>query len=189
MDVSVFITATLLTLHWAIQHDLVRRRSAVPDEKIMRRSIARELRHASNSLYTVYQEAVTADEKETDIRLRSLLGECEAVIELKIGDKRTAKDLIGTVENQLVRKYMAPKGRKSGALLMTIARNRVWMHPSEKRRIGVDELIDLLRDEAERVQAKFGGAILIAIHFLDLRPRLPIEREGRSADRGAGLET
>lgn len=46
--------------------------AGISDEKVMRREIARELSHAANSIYTVDQEAVTADEKETDIRLRSV---------------------------------------------------------------------------------------------------------------------
>ena len=57
------------------------------NEKIIRREIARELNHAANGLYKVDQEAVTADEKETDIRLRSVSSEHEAVIELKLGDR------------------------------------------------------------------------------------------------------
>ncbi|MFP3422507.1 hypothetical protein R0K19_24360, partial [Bacillus sp. SIMBA_161] len=69
----------------------------ISDEKIMRRVIARELRRAANSLYTVDQEAVTADEKETDIRLRSVLSKHEAVIELKLGNaQRSAKELLNT---------------------------------------------------------------------------------------------
>ena len=38
----------------------------ITDEKLMRREIARELTNAANGLYTVDQEAVTADEKETN---------------------------------------------------------------------------------------------------------------------------
>ena len=62
--------------------------AGITDEKVMRREIARELSHAANGLYKVDQEAVTADEKETDIRLRSVVSEHEAVIELKLGDSR-----------------------------------------------------------------------------------------------------
>src|SRR6267378_1732086 len=40
----------------------------ITDERVMRREIARELRNHSNHVYTVDQEATTADEKETDIR-------------------------------------------------------------------------------------------------------------------------
>lgn len=149
--------------------------AGITDEKVMRRAIARELSCAANSIYTVDQEGVTADEKETDIRLRSVASSHEAVIELKLGDNRTAKDLRDTIENQLVKKYMASSKSKSGALLITLASDRKWHHPDQRRLINVDELFSLLRDEAERVQEALGGDIAIYIHFLDLRPRLPLE--------------
>ncbi len=52
----------------------------------MRRELARTLRENANGTYLVDQEAVTGDEKETDVRLRSAVSNHEAVIELKIGD-------------------------------------------------------------------------------------------------------
>lgn len=151
--------------------------AGISDEKVMRREIARELSHAANSIYTVDQEAVTADEKETDIRLRSAASRHEAVIELKLGDGRTAKDLRDTIENQLVKKYMAPDHSRAGALMVTLAKDRRWDHPDGGPRIGVDELFLLLRKEAERLEQASAGTLLLAIHFLDLRSRLRTERE------------
>ncbi|MEJ5021406.1 hypothetical protein WH297_16970 [Ochrobactrum vermis] len=120
---------------------------------------------------------MTADEKETDIRLRSVASPHEAVIELKLGDGRTAKDLRDTIENQLVKKYMAAEHSRAGAMMVTLANDRKWDHPDEGRRINVDELFSLLREEAERIEEALGGAVAIAIHFLDLRPRLPLEND------------
>jgi hypothetical protein len=154
--------------------------AGILDERIMRREIARELSHSANSIYTVDQEAVTAEEKETDIRLRSVASNHEAVIELKLGDGRTAKDLRDTIEHQLVKKYMAADNSRSGALLVTLAKDRKWEHPDESRMILVDELFSLLRKEAEQVQERLGGACAIAVHFLDLRPRLPLEKGRKS---------
>ena len=155
--------------------------AGISDEKVMRREIARELSHAANSIYTVDQEAVTADEKETDIRLRSVASPHEAVIELKLGDGRTAKDLRDTIENQLVKKYMAAEHSRAGALMVTLAKDRKWDHPDEGHRINVDELFSLLRKEAERIEEASGGTVLLAVHLLDLRPRLPLEskKKGR----------
>jgi len=149
--------------------------AGISDEKIMRREIARELSHAANSIYTVDQEAVTADEKETDIRLRSVVSPHETVIELKLGDGRTATDLRDAIENQLVKKYMAAEHSGAGALMVTLAKDRKWEHPDESRRIDVDELFSLLRKEAKRVEDALGGSVALAVHFLDLRPRLPLE--------------
>lgn len=153
--------------------------AGISDERVMRREISRELKHAANSIYTVDQEAVTADEKETDIRLRSVLSKHEAVIELKLGDGRPATDLRDTIENQLVRKYMAAEHCRAGALLVTLAKDRQWQHPDEKRMIKADELLSLLTAEADRVQQVLGGGAYIHVHLLDLRPRLPIESQAK----------
>ncbi len=149
--------------------------AGISDEKVMRREIARELSHAANSIYTVDQEAVTADEKETDIRLRSVVSSHEAVIELKLGDRRSAKDLRDTIENQLVKKYMRSESSRAGALLVTLNKERKWQHPTESRYIDVNELISLLREEAKRIEEVSGGKASIAVHFLDLRAKLSIE--------------
>ena len=150
--------------------------AGITDEKVMRREIARELNHAANGLYKVDQESVTADEKKTDIRLRSVASDHEAVIELKLGDSRSAGDLRNSIHDQLVRKYMAAENRKSGCLLVTLAKDRSWQHPDTGTNIGPCELMSLLNDEARRVEETMGGEVALDIHLLDLRPRLPLEK-------------
>ncbi|SFN31166.1 NACHT domain-containing protein [Dokdonella immobilis] len=155
--------------------------SRIPEEKLMRREIARQLKGVANGMYLVDQEAVTADEKETDIRLRSVTGGYEGVVELKIGEKdRSAKELVGAIEDQLVMKYLGPEKRRSGVLLITLAKERTWVHPTEGRKIDVRELMCLLREEAQRVRLKFNDTIQVAVHLLDLRPRAPVEGAKRS---------
>ena len=150
--------------------------AAITDEKVMRRQIARELIYAANGLYKVDQEAVTADEKETDIRLRSVVSEHEAVIELKQAERWSARDLRDTIYNQLVTKYMAAENRRSGCLLVTLAKERKWKHPDSRSSIDLTELVSLLCDEAKRVEEETGGAVALSVHLLDLRPRLGPEK-------------
>ena len=156
--------------------------AGIKAEKVMRREIARELRYAGDPTYTVDQEAVTGDEKETDIRLRSTSSAHEAVVEIKLGDRRstTVKNLCDAIENQLAKKYMTPENRRSGALLVTLAENREWHHPDGSGKINVEELISLLQKKADRVQEALGGDVRIAVHFLDLRPRLPLGRKKKT---------
>ncbi|MGV6996536.1 hypothetical protein ACUZ9P_11655 [Desulfovibrio sp. QI0430] len=154
--------------------------AGIDKESVLRREIARELEYAANSLYTVDQEAVTADEKETDIRLRSVVGGYEAVIELKLGNERTAKDLRDTIKNQLVKKYLAAEKSRAGALLVAISKNRQWEHPDEGKKMNITELTELLRNEAERVQIALGSKVFIMIHLLDLRPRLSTEKKAKT---------
>ncbi len=150
----------------------------IGDEKTMRRAIARELGRMANGLYTVDQEAVTAEEKETDIRLRSVASDHEAVIEIKRADCRSGRDLRDTIDAQLITKYMAAESRKSGCLLITLTKDRKWVHPDTDARIDLEGLMALLREEAERMVKAKNGSIAISVHLLDLRPRLPRKRCG-----------
>ena len=145
--------------------------AGITDEKVMRREIARELSRTANGLYKVDQEAVTGDEKETDIRLRSVMSEHEAVIELKIANCRSARDLRDTIHDQLVTKYMRAENSRSGCLLVTLAKDREWKHPDNNTRIGLPELMSLLRDEAKRVEEAMSGVVALRVHLLDLRPQ------------------
>jgi hypothetical protein len=150
----------------------------IADEHLMRQQIARELRTSSNGAYTVNQEAVTADEKETDIRLCSTACEHEAVIELKIGDKsRSGAELRTAINDQLVTKYMAPDARKSGFLLITISGDREWQHPDTGDRLDFQGLIQMLREEAVRIEEQMVGGLRLAVFGLDLRPRLGTESQ------------
>ena len=149
--------------------------AGITEEKIMRREISRELQHSANGLYIVHQEAVTADEKKTDIRLRSVISEHEAVIELKRADKRTVRDLRHTIHDQLVTKYMAAENCRSGCLLLTLAQDRRWQHPETRAYIDLSGLMSLLSQEARCVEASMGGAIALTVRVLDLRARLSAE--------------
>jgi hypothetical protein len=149
--------------------------AGIKEEKIMRRAIAHELETQANGMYKINQEAVTGDEKETDIRMISKNFHHEAVIELKLGDKNyTAKVLRNTIQNQLVKKYMAPENRRSGCLLITLAKDKKWKHPDSNLWIDFEALVQLLQAEAKRIVDGMGG-LRLHIHALDLRPRLPIE--------------
>lgn len=147
----------------------------ISEERVMRQWIASQLKTSANRLYTVDQEAVTADEKETDIRLRALSGQ-EAIIELKVGEKDwSGKVLRDTLRNQLVAKYMAAECCKSGCLMVTVASNRQWEHPDSGVKIDVDGLRAMLEAEAQAIITEMGGAVLLYVKILDLRPRLAKE--------------
>lgn len=149
----------------------------INDEKIMRQQIARELRKSANGAYTVDQEAVTADEKETDIRLRSTGSDHEAIIELKIGEKnRSAASLKATLKDQLVVKYMAAENCRAGCLLITVKTPREWRHPETGEKLNFTGLIAMLNEEAAKIEQEMGGSLRLMARGLDLQPRLPTER-------------
>jgi hypothetical protein len=150
--------------------------ATITDEHLMRRELAREFIKAANRNYTVDQESVTADEKETDIRLRSTGSKQQATIELKLGDDRSGMDLFNTINEQLLTKYMAADECRAGCLLVTIAMDRKWDHPKTGKKIGFDSLIAVLHEEAERLSQELGGAAKLMVKGLDLRPRLTTEK-------------
>jgi hypothetical protein len=166
--------------------------ATIRDERLMRREIARELRNHANHIYTVDQEGVTADEKETDIRLRAATSAQQATIELKIGEKpRSAADLRATIKDQLLTKYMAAEDCRSGCLVVTIASDKTWRHPHTKKHLDFNGLIAMLNEEASRLSLELGGSVRLMAKGLDLQPRLQTERaksnpgtQGRADRRG-----
>jgi hypothetical protein len=146
--------------------------AAIEDERVMRRELARTLRDWSRTIYTVDQEAVTADEKETDIRLRSTISSQQATIELKLADDRSGRDLFDTLRNQLLEKYMAADDCRAGCLLVTISREREWQHPHTGKNVGFADLMKVLNEEAETISQELGGTAKLMAKGLDLRPRL-----------------
>ncbi|MDR6830797.1 hypothetical protein J2X48_002483 [Bosea sp. BE271] len=155
--------------------------AAISTERVMRRALARELQQAANGAYQVEQESVTADEKETDIRLKSAIPGQQGVIELKLGDDRSAADLIGTIERQLVAKYMASDECRAGCLIVTVAKESRWKHPTSGAWLGVEELRTALEQEAARITKELSGAARVMAKVLDLRPRLRTEASARGS--------
>jgi hypothetical protein len=155
--------------------------AGIEDEKVLRREIARTLSDNANHLYKVDQEAVTADEKETDIRLRSVALGQQATIELKIGEKdRSAAALRAALKDQLLKKYMASDECKAGCLYVSCATDRTWVHPDTGATLDFGGLVAMLNEEAERLAVELGGSVRITAKGLDLRPRLQPERAAKS---------
>jgi hypothetical protein len=118
---------------------------------------------------------VTADEKETDIRMRSTSSKQIGTIELKLADERPGTDLFRTIKDQLLTKYMAADECRAGCLLVTIARERTWDHPKTGESMDFAKLMVVLSEEAERLSRELSGVSIMA-KGLDLRPRLKKEK-------------
>lgn len=156
----------------------------VTDENTLRPAIARELDMMSKGAYTVDQEGVTVDGKETDIRFRAL-SRYQASIELKIGEKpRTGKELRDTIETQLVKKYMAARNAKTGCLLVTVADpEKRWYHPDTGEPMDRHQLQNMLTEAAQLAQQRLGGEARVMARVLDLTPRLPKEHRAAKASK------
>jgi hypothetical protein len=156
--------------------------AGIKDERVMRREMARVLRDAGKHIYTVDQEAATAEEKETDIRLRSASSGQQATIELKIGEKpRSGADLKAALRDQLLKKYMAADDCRSGCLVITVASDKKWTHPDTRAQLDLDGLITMLNEETTRISRELGGTVRLMAKGYDLRPRLPKEKAANAA--------
>ncbi|TAK94398.1 MAG: hypothetical protein EPO09_09795 [Aquabacterium sp.] len=159
----------------------------VTDENALRPAIAREFEVSSYGAYTVDQEAVTADGKETDIRLRAL-ADLQATIELKIGEKpRSGRELRDTIEDQLINKYMAHSKARAGCLLVTVKNpDKRWEHPETGASLDRHGLQEMLSEQAQLAQQRLGGYARVLARVLDLTPRLPTEAKARITKADAG---
>jgi hypothetical protein len=145
--------------------------SQIQDECAMRQVIANELEHSANGLYSVPQEAATANENFTDIRLRVAGHDLEAVIELKIGERWSGRELRDTIKDQLVDKYLVPENRRVGCLLVTVASTRTWQHPESGAALDPVALQSLLEETAAAVADRMGHSVRLIARVLDLRPK------------------
>lgn len=141
-------------------------------ERPMRRLIARELEVQARGAYSIHQESVSADEKETDIRLLSSASAITGVIELKIGENWSGAELRATIHDQLVRQYLQPEHRRAGCLLVTVATERTWVNPDNAERLDVEGLRAFLSAETQRLEAVLGQQVRLAARILDLRSPL-----------------
>ncbi|MEJ8850739.1 hypothetical protein [Variovorax rhizosphaerae] len=159
----------------------------VSDEITLRPAIAHELDLMSKGAYTVDQEAVTVDGKETDIRFRAL-SRYQASIELKVGEKpRSGRQLRDTIETQLVWKYMAARNARTGCLLVTVANpDKRWDHPDTGESMDQHQLQEMLTEAAQLAQQRLGGDARVMARVLDLTPRLPNESGVKKASKRLG---
>jgi hypothetical protein len=103
---------------------------------------------------------------------------------LKIGENGySGRVLRDTITDQLVQKYMSPKGSRSGCLLVTVKEDKYWEHPQTGKKIDIDGLREMLSTEADRVATAMGGSVRLKVVVLDLRKRLATEAERRSKQK------
>nr|WP_298123946.1 hypothetical protein [uncultured Pseudoxanthomonas sp.] len=141
-------------------------------EALMRRELSRFFRDREYGAYVVIQEAVTAEEKETDIRLRSTASNQEAVIELKIGENYSVRELEAALRTQLVERYLAPENRRAGCLLFTVRRDKHWVDPERGSSLTAQQVVEYLRAIADKLVVESGYQMYLTVRALNLVSRL-----------------
>ncbi len=158
-----------------LEHDLVADFSerellaSITGEAVMQRTLARRLKDRSNHAYKVDREAEVVDAKKTDIRLRSMGSDQQAVIELKLANNGySVRDLLDALEVQLVGQYLRHDDCKAGCLLVTMAKPRGWEHPETGAKIALPDVVTLLNVRAEEIAASCFHQIRLKVLGIDL---------------------
>ena len=144
-------------------------------ESEMQRTLARRIKEKANDAYLVTREEEVADGKRTDIRLSTTKGDQKAVVEVKIADKGwTLTNFVQALRDQLVGKYLRHATCKAGCLLLTYhGRKKHWKHPDTRKQIKFPELVTILKDKAQALEAETQYDVRIAVFGLDLTDPTP----------------
>ena len=161
--------------HDLLHHDFTERDILAPIqyETVLQPPLAKKFEEAARGQYQVTREDEVADKKETDIRLLSRGSPDRAVIEIKVGDSWTVKQLEEAITDQLLGFYMRHDTCRAGCLLVTYAGRKGWKRPGTNDSITFSEVIDHLKGVAARVEQEHEGEYRIAVVGLDLRSPLP----------------
>lgn len=141
-------------------------------ERLLRRALSAEFERLARESYTVAQEGVTGEEKETDIRLVSKSNaSIQAVVELKVGENGyTIADFQNALREQLMEKYLVPEQRRVGALVISWRGSKTWTDPGTGEKVGFAEVIRRLNDQAQDLAATLGPDAFLTVRGLDLSP-------------------
>ncbi len=154
-----------------IQHDEFTVRQTLQNikrEEEIQPWLAQEIRDISKGHYQVDRESEVADKKKTDIRL--LTGAAgKSVIEIKVGDHWSVRQLEEAIEMQLVGQYLRHKDCTVGVLLVTYAGRKRFKNVKTNQWMSFDEVIQHLQNFANDIETKEQGRVRLAVKGLDLR--------------------
>lgn len=141
----------------------------ITEEIEMQRTVAQRLRAKATGAYVVTREDEVADRKEPDIRLACVRGNQKAVIEIKIADSWSLKQLETALREQLVEQYLRHETSRAGCLMLTYhGRKKHWKHPETGARLGFCDAVDYLAAIAKTIEHDMAHEVCLAVHALDL---------------------
>ena len=157
--------------HELAHHDFTDRTTLcrIELEPEMQRTLALRLDGRKRGAYTVSREDEVADRKRTDIRLSGAEGRHKAVIEVKIADRWTLRELDVALREQLVGRYLRHEDCRVGCLLLTYrGKKKYWIDRARKGRMGFGELVEALKGRAREVEAMRSYGVRLSVFGLDL---------------------
>ncbi len=122
-------------------------------EADFQRLLASELNHHSRERYSVSVEPHTAESKRRDVLCSR--NDWRGSIELKMSVRWTLEDYVEALERQLVGQYMRHNKATTGFLVLVLqTKDRQWKNPTTGKMVGFDEVLTILREKAQALEAK-----------------------------------
>ncbi|WP_202424094.1 hypothetical protein [Duganella lactea] len=122
-------------------------------EANFQRLLASELNHHSRGRYSVSVESETAESKRRDVLCSR--NDWRASIELKMSERWTIEDYIEALESQLVGQYMRHRSATTGFLVLVLqTKGRRWTNPSTGKKVGFEEVLEILSAKAQELEGK-----------------------------------
>lgn len=139
-----------------------------------RKFIGQWLREHSHGHYSVPQEEELADGSRMDIRIHGNGFDAPVPIELKIADnKLTITNLIERLNNQLCGQYLRDTRSNCGIFLVVYLGNKkYWEGEAKGERYSFDELIQILRSNADLIVTNHRKIEALDVVSIDLSKRL-----------------
>lgn len=115
--------------------------------------LASELNHHARARYSVTVESHTAEAKRRDILCSK--DDWRASIELKMSERWTLPDYLVALESQLVGQYMRNRKATTGFLVLVLqTKEREWTDPTTKKKLNFQQVLAILTDKAQQLEAK-----------------------------------
>ena len=108
----------------------------------MQNWFAEQLTLRSGGRFHAFREARVAENNRTDVIVASTSSDAQLVVEIKHGGKGwTIPDLEEALLDQLAGKYLRPKNRKHGVLLVTNHNRHFWKCPGTEKRLSFQQVL------------------------------------------------
>lgn len=140
------------------------------DESLLQKFLAARLDDAPvkrfKARYRPSRESEVDLGNKPDIEVTAAAGRVPVEVKPVDKDRYSANDLIATLRNQLLEKYLARGGSRHGALVVFKLEEKTWEIPGGPRRGSFGDLIGYLKHEAEQLRIndpRVGRLVVIGI--------------------------
>jgi hypothetical protein len=143
------------------------------EEVDLQKYVANRVRIEARGQYTVHREEEVDLQKRTDIRLWHP-NDLVSTIEVKCANKWTYTELVDSLKDQLIGKYMRDQNSHHGVLLLGhLGGKERWKAPDGED-LPFNDLIGALQKEADRIASRNSQVSSLALVGIDFRPiKLP----------------